>query len=894
MSFARYAVALLSSASVAAIAHSAIAADAPAPSAKSGDATQVESVVVTAPRTEVKARKVQQDAINVINVQSAETIQKYPDFNAAEALSRMPGVSLSTDTGEGRFVNIRGIDGNLDGATFGGVPQLNTFPGGTEFGAGGRAVEFDTVPTGSIDGIILTKTTLPDHEAEGLGGAIELTPRSAAHVEQPFFEGDLGYGYEPEHHHGGPFSIDAAVGARFGFANGHLIVQGKDDTSNAGLGWISNPTPFSFVLTASRKDDFRGFDDIEESNDASAITGYDDVELRRYDYHRRRFGFGGDFEFTPNDNHSYYIRANIAGYTESVTKNRLTYNIDSATPDGKGFDITADLGLASTDEQETHRNSVFVAGGQDRFAGGVVLDYRASYSRATYEQAYNYGSKWDGPTVSAFYDHSANDGDFPVLKVTDGTDINDPSLYTLHKGVISNSAEADVDDEWAYAANLTIPVHFFGDNDAFKVGGEARLRDKTSSPYLYSDTLPGDEGSGDVHVGSQSLAGLSAPAVTNFYGDRYSNGPGVNTDDIRALFAGVPTVRSLDPTAYFAAKENIYAEYAQFTSQVGNWRFLAGVRAETTDATYSAFSDDNATDTFAIVSRSEKYTNLFPTVQARYDFTPNFLVRATWSTGIGRPGFLQNSAATQSNHDQGSPAITQGNPDLKPTTGNNFDLSFEYYLNDGGILQFGLFDKEFRNYIVTDVTNKIDTTVGSEFQGESVQFSTFSNIASAYARGAEAAYHQQFKWLPGIWDGFGVDANLTLVDSHMQEYSAATAAAAGAPAVAEFGLLPGTSKVTWNAAIFYEKYGFDTRLAAQYVGRELFGLGGDKALDTIEDHRTTLDFTASYAFGDHWKAYFAAKNLTNAPLRFYVDSPSLPIQREFYLTTFEFGIKAKF
>ena len=240
-------------------------------------------------------------------------------------------------------MNIRGIDGNSTGATSAGVTFSTPIPARHLSAAAGRAVEFDTIPTGSIDGIILTKTTLPDHEAEGLGGTIELTPRSAAHVEQPFFEGELGYGDEPDEHKSRRtwFTIDAAVGARFGFGGGHLIVQGKDDTSAAGLGWVSNPTPFSFVLTASRKDDFRGFDDIEEDyTDPTAGHGYDDLQMRRYNYHRRRFGFGGDFEFNPNDDHSYYFRANIAGYTESVTKNRLTYDFSSytpPTPDGKGF-----------------------------------------------------------------------------------------------------------------------------------------------------------------------------------------------------------------------------------------------------------------------------------------------------------------------------------------------------------------------------------------------------------------------------------------------------------------------------------------------------------------------------------------------------------------------------
>lgn len=892
MSIARYAVALLSSVSAVSLAHAAIAADAPPPPQTPPDSsTTVQGVVVTAPRVEVQARKAQQDAINVINVQSAETIQKYPDFNAAEALGRMPGISITTDTGEGRFVNIRGIDSNLNGATFGGVPQLNTFPGGTEFSGGGRAVEFDTVPTGSIDGIILTKTTLPDHEAEGLGGTIELTPRSAAHVEQPFFDGTLGYGYEPEHDHGGPFDIDAAVGARFGFANGHMIVQGRDDTSGAGMGWISNPTPFSFVLTASRMDDFRGFDDIEEDyNDPTSDRSYKDLELRRYDYHRRRFGYGGDFEFTPNDDHSYYLRVNVAGYTESVTKNRLTYNYKhmAQTPDGDGFDADAALSITSTDEEETHRNSVFAAGGQDKFGGGIVLDYRVSYSRATYESPYSYGAEFDGPTVATFYNNKGHNGDFPIIKVTDGTNINDPSLYTL--GSVSDSAESDVDQEWAYAANLLIPVHLFGDNDAFKIGGEARLRDKVSDPYIVSDAS--DPGSGNLTLPALSLDGLNVPPITNFYGGRYSNGPGVATDAIRALVAGIPTVRTLDPTAFFAAKENIYAGYAQFTSQIGSWRFLAGVRVESTDATYSAFSDDNATETFNIVDRTDRYTNFFPTVQARYDFTPNFLVRATWSTGIGRPGFLQNTAATQSNHDPSAPAITQGNPDLKPTTGDNFDLSFEYYLNDGGILQFGLFDKEFRNYIVTDAKQELYTGTDPVFIGQDVLFTTFSNVAHAYARGAEVAYHQQFKWLPDPWNGFGVEANITLVDSKFEEYNAATSA----NGVAAFGSLPGTSHRTWNLAGFYEADGFEARLAAEYVGPTLFALdGADQTLDTIQDKRLTLDYTMSYKFEPGWKVYFAAKNLTNEPLRFYYrEGSDFPIQREFYLTTYEFGVKAKF
>src|SRR6201996_9767933 len=182
-------LALACGASLAALGAAAARADDAQTSANNKPLSEV---VVTAPRHEEAAREIQMQAPNLISVQSAETIAKYPDFNAAESLSRMPGISLSSDTGEGRFVNIRGIDGNLNGATYGGVPLLNTFPGGTYFSGGGRAVEFDTIPGGAIDGLVVTYTGLPDHDAEGLGGSVELTPRTAANIRRPFLDATLG------------------------------------------------------------------------------------------------------------------------------------------------------------------------------------------------------------------------------------------------------------------------------------------------------------------------------------------------------------------------------------------------------------------------------------------------------------------------------------------------------------------------------------------------------------------------------------------------------------------------------------------------------------------------------------------------------------------------------
>lgn len=858
----------------------AMAADA------SDAANGVSELVVTAPRQEVQAREVQQQAPNLITVQSAESMAKYPDFNAAESLGRLPGISLSSDTGEGRFINIRGIDGNLDGATFGGVPLLNTYPGGTYFSGGGRAVEFDTLPDGAIDGLVVTYTGLPDHEAEGLGGSVELTPRSAANISRPYVEGSAGWGYEPEHQHDGPTAFDLAVGARFGFLNGHPVVEGIDQTAPLG-GWITNPTPFSFVITGSSMIDRRGFDDIEEdyNNPGTSDRSYQDIQLRHYDYHRWRFGGGGEFEFNPNEDHSYYFRANIAGYIEAVKKNRLTYDFSAytPTPDGTGFLTLADPNVSSTDERETHRNDIYAAGGKDVF-GKIVLDYRVSYTQASYDQDKNYGAEFVGPTgVSMFYDNSANNGDYPRLMVLDGTNINDASLYTLKKGQVSNTQEHDNDREWAYAANLLIPFQGIGADDNIKVGVEARLRNKSQNQY--------DE---SLDVGTVNLAQVSSAADTDFYSNGYTNGPNINTLAVRALAQAVEGPDQWDPTGYFNAREDIYSGYVQYRANIGALGLLAGVRVENTQAAYGNYEFDANGNPIspagvevplnqAFYLNNKDYTNVFPTVQLRYQITPKLLVRATYSTGIGRPGFNQVTGAVTV--DVANGIITTGNPNLKPTTGDNFDLDVEYYLPGGGIVQFGAFDKEFDNYIVTRQTLGTDPRIIG-----TVKFQTFENINDAYARGLQASYHQQFSALPKPLDGFGLDANGTYVDSRIEEYDAATSSAG----VAQYGPLPGTSRYTANGALFYEAHNVDVRLSTQYVGHELFTLGGSKQTDTIEDDRTTLDFASSYRFTPNLTAYFNVRNLTNAPLRFYIGNPSFPIQREFYEQTYQAGLRFHF
>ncbi|UAK22850.1 TonB-dependent receptor [Sphingomonas nostoxanthinifaciens] len=809
------------------------------------------TIVITG-RLEATARQEQAAAPNLVNIQPAETIAKYPDVNAAEALGRVPGVALSIDTGEGRFVNIRGLDGNLNGATLGGVVLLNTQPGGTYFNGSGRAVEFDTVPIGAIDRISVIKTGLPDHEAEGLGGSIELTPRTAIGLKKPFADITLGGGYEPLHS-SALYRDEVVLGAPVGHnVDGNAL--------------------FSFVVTQFLYNDRRAVDDVEAAYKDDQANGvpdkaFDALELRRYDYHRRRFGYSGEFDLTPNANNRIYARVSIAGYNEHAYRNRLVLSGlgDAVTVDPANANGLIATGVSATktlrDYDETHRNTVFQIGGEHHL-GIFKLDWFGAYSRATYDKHYDYNSTFAGPTgLTVAYDNTTNPN-YPSYSVVSGGSITNSANYALDN--IVNQPEHDRDQEWSYAANLSASPGLTA-GDEIKIGGKLRYRHKTANPYGWSSDATGN-----------SLTGLQSGGPYTYYDGHYMIGSGLAGDALRGLFLqGATGSPVLNAGGSFDDNEDVSAGYAQYDGTFGALGVLAGVRVEHTSVTYRGIATTTQADGSTLLtpqSQHHTYTNVFPTVQLRYQIAPKLVGRATYSTGIARPGFYQTIQSA--NVDVGNQAVAIGNPALKPTTGQNFDASLEYYLPGNGIVSLGFFDKEFSNYIVARTTRGSYPGFTGIFTVDSYQ-----NISGAHARGIEAAFVNRFAGLPGLLSGLGVDSNFTYVTS--------SAAVRGG----EHVTLPGTFKYTGNAAVFYERERAKLRLSGQYESAVLFGIGANRATDIFQDKRFTLDLTGSYQLTKRVELYANVKNLTNAPLRFYEGSSNRPIQREFYDVTIEGGVK---
>jgi TonB-dependent receptor len=847
-----------------------------------------ETVVPSPTTTRAAAIEMKRQAPNIIDVQPLSEMIKLPDFNLAEALQRVPGVSLETDSGEGRFINIRGLDSDLNASTYAGVrlPASNAAsPSG-----GNRAVAYDTFPTGIVGGVEVTKTLRPDMDAEGLGGSINLVPRTGAEYGgRSFLELNLGLGLEtlrdtPIYH--------GELSAGTSFSGGDGI---------AGL--FAGADAFSVVITGVIHSDQRGIDDLEESYSDNQAGGVPDktlsnLQFRWYKYARERYGLAGNFDARATDSTSLYLRLLWSGYLEHGRKHYLVLNgLDSgngtcATPAGQacfqdpnnaiGYVASAaTLEQDTTDSVERIQNEMAILGGSTRFSSSR-LDYHGSYAVGSDRYSQSPGSTWtyvdsSGNLVGVpiAYDNNTNPK-YPTYHTLDGTDPTNPALYQLSNIGLGPSYAKD--GEWAGAMDLTIPTGSGTHTAEWKFGLSGRWRHKT-----FESSSPSWTPNGAILLPPYTFG---PPQI--YYNHNYNIGPWINLDQVAALYGTSQGTISDDPVADASGNtddnENVYAAYGQYDARFGDWGLLAGVRVESTHATYrgNLYNSDLDTNTPASVDNS--YTNAFPTLQGRYYFSEQLVARLTYASGIARPGFNQiTPGASISTVNR---TVTVGNPALKPTIGQNFDATLEWYPGNGQIAALGLFGKVFTNYILLTEQHLESYPFPGLGPGTGVPIVVDSYVnGPAHAYGVEAQYQQQLLFFPRPWDGLGFSLNGTAVTSRAQIH----------PGI--YGLLPSTSKFTWNAAVFYESGPLELRLAADYVGQNLFAFGSvtSNSTDVYSSARLTMDFGASYAVSHVVSFYFQAKNLLNTPLEF-TEGPSWtrPIQREFYGITLFGGVRLTF
>ncbi len=182
-------------------------------------------------------------------------------------------------------------------------------------------------------------------------------------------------------------------------------------------------------------------------------------------------------------------------------------------------------------------------------------------------------------------------------------------------------------------------------------------------------------------------------------------------------------------------------------------------------------------------------TQWLPSLNVKWNLSDNSLVRFGASKALTRPNIqdlratrLVGASTTRTSFPQitdpldplygvdrgaqdisiGRITITRGNPDLKPTTAVNLDLSYEWYFQ-GGYLSAAVFKKDLKNIITNG-----DLTLGQvtlDGQTVDVVYNGPINQAKADVKGFELAYQQFFDRLPGWMSHLGVQANYTNIQA---------------------------------------------------------------------------------------------------------------------------------
>jgi TonB-dependent receptor len=286
------------------------------------------------------------------------------------------------------------------------------------------------------------------------------------------------------------------------------------------------------------------------------------------------------------------------------------------------------------------------------------------------------------------------------------------------------------------------------------------------------------------------------------------------------------------------------------------------------------------------VTVKRDYTDTLPALNLSYDLTDNQKLRFAYNSAVTTHDALnlagglsinriiacniQTSAGEDVFCAVGGNAL--GNPDLEPWRSDNYDLSYEWYFSDSGLLSVGYFYIDIESFIFTSVVYRDDIPdsdgVIRGYDAQSQQLTGLVPISAsvnseegASIQGLEIGYRQAFDFLDGWVNGFGLDANFTYSpsDSGLFDY------------YGEENTLMDNSEKQFNLAIWYDKYSWEARLAGNYRSKTyLYNTAqGDYVFAKFRKPTTYVDASIAYHLGDAWTFSLLATNITEESLEDY-------------------------
>jgi TonB-dependent receptor len=860
-----------------------------------------DQVIVTTERLqgEAEAINIERMSDEIVQVLPSRVITSLPNTNIADAVGRLPSVSLERDEGEGKYVQIRGTEPRLSNVTINGVnvpsPETNV-----------RNIKLDVVPSDLVERIEVFKTLAANQDADGIGGTVNLVTRTAG--ERPFYSLAGQGGYNPIQNGYGRGGVNGTIGRRFGTSKKlGALLSGTFDKTNRGI------------------DDLEPSQTVMQDPQGRNVAVSNGEDERSYNYYRTRYGFASGIDYNIKPGTSVYIKGLYSDFHDYGETWVYTPNSGNTIKSVNGPVITFDNAQDCAAAIAANPNSNCAPGS---------YQYR-HYVRRPDQQIYSFltGARHDLSSTLITYEfagsrsHNIGGQDFattnfsgnqsvdlavnqsnplkPKFVALDGSNLYDPTQYQISNTSITHYIAQQLNFQGAASAARRYNAH--SHLGTFEIGLKIRNSHSTQNE---NDQLF-NAGSNPFTLSSVLGSYTNPSYYDNFFQiGSAAYGPTSDYNKIVQSFLANQSNFTLNQAksflqtqhAFFDANERVYAGYAQNVISLGKFRVQTGVRFEgtTTDfLTHQTVLDANGNPTVIPVAQNTGYVKILPSVQVQYQLQSNTNLRGNYSQGISRPniGDLVPTSLVDPNA-SGGPSVTVGNADLKPTKSNNYDILIEHFFQPLGILQAGYFYKQLSDPIYP---TRSMIPAGQPNAG----FFLFEPIngPSAHIQGFEAAWEQRFSFLPGLLNGFGIAANYSYTQSRVVFPSTFDGGRTdNAP-------LQRQAPNTWNFNLMYDKSRFSVRFAIshndaniaayQYVhdpanpqnDRDpILGLKGPTGDQYFYAH-TQYDIQGSYRIRKGLQFVASGLNLSNEVFGFYNGSGIYPVQREFYKPTVSFGFR---
>lgn len=787
----------------------------------------------------------------IIDALGVDELGQLPDKNIGESLNRLPGVTMLVEKGEGRYVQIRGINPSLNNVTING---LNL--GSPETEEGGRLAPLDIISGGVLGAVEVVKTPTPDMDGQGIGGTVNVKTKS------PFDRDEQHYGYATAR---AGFEEIEPRDEGFGGENPYaldLTLAGKAFDNKFGWLFAGSWSDREYIALGVFQDDW-----AENAPNGASIGGFAPVNVKNnyYVIGRERLNLNGVLEFRPSDNATYFARGFYGTWDEFQHRNRYEENFDS----GVVF-LTENSGTSGANrvapnirlENAEKVISSLALGGENRL-DRLTLEYEASVGRNEIEEPFSF---WEWRSGRIFGPNTwtlSDDGVFSITPDAGTPDRTDPALFPLRRARFQDSQMQE--DTLGLRGDVTFEQ---SESLTLKAGAKARRTEREwefsqvqfdpGTQALNLATADFTDGAFEncVEVGCAQNLFLDIDAMNAFI-----------ADPANAAFFRLNTATSFvnEFANDYDITETVYAGYGMATKQWDRLQVIGGVRIEATDVEASAFLRQG-TEAVEVTSEGD-YVNTLPALIVNFDVDKQLKLRGAVTRAIGRPEYDDIAPRSAFTDDAGSGRLSIGNPTLEPRQSWNYDAAIEWYPTDLSLLSVAAFYKDIDNELVglsERFTAPADIAAQLAARGlegaidpaslTELNVTTTVNAGSSTLSGVEFnAQTQLDALLPRVLHGFGVSATTTLLDGQTEVNG-------------ETLPLLNQADVTYAFTGFYQNHGIDASVSYAFNGSYLTDVNlADPSANLDQGEFGRWDAKVSYEVNDDLKLFVEAANINDEP-----------------------------